>query len=129
MRIGDPDVMDNNRMAVERLSARMGLKPRPETPFAVGSRFCGRAEAFAPLTDLSDAEIGFGPELGRVDGTTARAIERLIAAVVARRLSRELRAVKRVARLVRRVGRKLRTLTPTPRASITTGVPLTVVEG
>ena len=36
MRIGDRDVMDNNRMAVERLSARM---PRPETPFAAGSMF------------------------------------------------------------------------------------------
>lgn len=84
MRIGDPDMMDNNRMAVERLWARMGLKPRPETPFAAGSMFWGRTEAFAPLTDLSDAEIGFEPELGRVDGTTAHAIERLTAAIVAR---------------------------------------------
>ena len=84
MRIGDPDVMDNNRPNVERLSARMGLKPRPETPFAAGSMFWGRTEAFAPLTDLSDVEIGFEPELGRVDGATAHAIERLTAAIVAR---------------------------------------------
>lgn len=84
MRIGDPDVMDNNWPAVERLSARMGLHPGPETPFAAGSMFWGRTEAFAPLSDLSDAEIGFEPELGRVDGTTAHAIERLTAAIVAR---------------------------------------------
>jgi lipopolysaccharide biosynthesis protein len=84
MRMGDPDVMDNNRPDVERLSARMGLKPRPETPFAAGSMFWGRTEAFAPLTDLADAELGFGPELGRVDGTTAHAIERLTAAIVSR---------------------------------------------
>lgn len=84
MRIGDPDVMDNNRPDVERLAARMGLKPRPETPFAAGSMFWGRTEAFAPLSELTDAELGFGPELGRVDGTTAHAIERLTAAIVAR---------------------------------------------
>ncbi len=84
MRIGDPDVMDNNWPAVERLSARMGLNPGPETPFAAGSMFWGRTEAFAPLSDLTDAEIGFEPELGRVDGTTAHAIERLTAAVVTR---------------------------------------------
>jgi lipopolysaccharide biosynthesis protein len=84
MRIGDPDVMHNNRPAVQRLSARMGLKPAPETPFAAGSMFWGRTEAFAPLTALSDEEIGFEPELGRVDGTTAHAIERLTAAIVAR---------------------------------------------
>jgi len=45
----------------------MGLKPRPGAPFAAGSMFWGRTEAFAPLTDLSDAEIAFGPELGRVE--------------------------------------------------------------
>ncbi|WP_297513980.1 glycoside hydrolase family 99-like domain-containing protein [uncultured Caulobacter sp.] len=84
MRLGDPDIMDNNRPAVARLSARLGLKPVPETPFAAGSMFWGRTEAFAPLTGLSDAEIGFEPELGRVDGTTAHAIERLTAAIVAR---------------------------------------------
>ncbi|ATC23603.1 rhamnan synthesis protein F [Caulobacter vibrioides] len=84
MRVGDPDVMDNNRAEADRLSARMGLKPRPETPFAAGSMFWGRTEAFAPLTDLSDDEIAFGPELGRVDGTTAHAIERLTAAIVER---------------------------------------------
>jgi len=84
MRIGDPDVMANNRAAVDRLTARMDLKPRPETPFAAGSMFWGRTEAFAPLSDLSDAEIGFEPELGRVDGTTAHAIERLTTAIVAR---------------------------------------------
>lgn len=84
MRIGDPDVMDNNHAAVERLARRMGLRPRPETPFAAGSMFWGRTEAFAPLTALSDAEIGFEPELGRVDGTTAHALERLTAAIVER---------------------------------------------
>ena len=84
MRIGDPDVMHNNRPAVERLSRAMGLKPEPETPFAAGSMFWGRTEAFAPLTGLSDVQIGFEPELGRVDGTTAHAIERLTAAIVAR---------------------------------------------
>lgn len=84
MRIGDPDVMHNNRPAVERLARRMGLRPEPETPFAAGSMFWGRTEAFAPLTGLTDAEIGFEPELGRVDGTTAHAIERLTAAIVTR---------------------------------------------
>lgn len=84
MRIGDPDVMNNNREGADRLSRRMGLKLAPETPFAAGSMFWGRTEAFAPLSDLTDAEIDFGPELGRVDGTTAHAIERLTAAIVAR---------------------------------------------
>jgi lipopolysaccharide biosynthesis protein len=84
MRIGDPDVMANNAAGVERLSARMDLKPAPETPFAAGSMFWGRLEAFAPLSDLPDAEIGFEPELGRIDGTTAHAIERLTGAIVTR---------------------------------------------
>lgn len=84
MHIGDPDVMANNAAGVERLSARMGLKPTPDMPFAAGSMFWGRTEAFAPLSDLPDAEIGFEPELGRIDGTTAHAIERLTGAIVAR---------------------------------------------
>jgi len=84
MRIGDPDVLNNNREAVARLSARMGLKVAPETPFAAGSMFWGRTKAFAPLSGLSDADIGFEPEIGRVDGTTAHAIERLTAAIAAR---------------------------------------------
>lgn len=82
MQLGEPDVMANNGPEVKRLSERMGLKLRPETPFAAGSMFWGRTEAFAPLADLTDAEIGFEPELGRVDGTTAHAIERLTAAIV-----------------------------------------------
>ncbi len=84
MRMGDPGVMDNNWPHVERLSASMGLKPQPETPFAAGSMFWGRVAAFAPLADLADDAIGFEPETGRVDGATAHAIERLTAAIVER---------------------------------------------
>jgi capsular polysaccharide biosynthesis protein len=76
MRIGDPDVMDNNRAAADRLSRRMGLKPQPETPFAAGSMFWGRTEAFAPLSDLTDADYrlraGAGPGR-RHDGPRDRA--------------------------------------------------------
>lgn len=84
MQLGEQDVMANNRPQVERLTQRMDLKLRPDTPFAAGSMFWGRTEAFGPLTDLSDEAIGFEAELGRVDGTTAHAIERLSAAIAIR---------------------------------------------
>lgn len=84
MQLGEADVMANNGDHVQRLAALIGAKPRPETPFAAGSMFWGRTEAFAPLIDLSDDAIDFETESGRVDGTTAHAIERLTAAIVVR---------------------------------------------
>ena len=84
MALGEPGVMTNNTVHVQRLAQLMALTFNDDTPFAAGSMFWGRTEAFAPLTQLSDDELAFGPELGRVDGTTAHAIERLTAAIVQR---------------------------------------------
>lgn len=84
MTLGAQGVMDNNRAHVERLSALMGLTVKDSTPFAAGSMFWGRIEAFEPLSALSEARIGFEPEQGRVDGAAAHALERLTAAIVAR---------------------------------------------
>lgn len=82
--LGKPDVMTNNAVHVQRLAQLMALTFNDDTPFAAGSMFWGRTEAFAPLAQLSDDEIAFGPELGRVDGTTAHAIERLTVAIAQR---------------------------------------------
>jgi lipopolysaccharide biosynthesis protein len=84
MTLGEPGVMANNEAHVKRLARAMNLSIGQATPFAAGSMFWGRIEAFAPLLAMSVDDIDFGVELGRVDGTPAHAIERLTAAVVAR---------------------------------------------
>ncbi|MDB5457433.1 MAG: Rhamnan synthesis, partial [Caulobacter sp.] len=84
MRLGDPDVMYHNHANVDRLARHLDLNLGPDTPFAAGSMFWGRTEAFAALAALPDTDFAFEPELGRVDGTVAHAIERLTCAVVAK---------------------------------------------
>lgn len=84
MALGEPGVMTNNETHVRRLVRAMDLAIDPGTPFAAGSMFWGRTKAFAPLLTMTEAEIGFEKELGRVDGTTAHAMERLTAAIVSR---------------------------------------------
>ena len=80
MSLSDPSVMHHNHPSVNRLSTMLGLPRRPES-FPAGSMFWGRAAAFTPLLDVEESLLDFEPELGRIDGTTAHALERLMGAV------------------------------------------------
>jgi lipopolysaccharide biosynthesis protein len=44
--------------------------------------FWGRPQAFARLADATPERLAVEPELGRIDGTVAHGLERLMAAVV-----------------------------------------------
>jgi lipopolysaccharide biosynthesis protein len=81
MSLSDPSVMYHNHSAVNRLSTMLGLHRRPDF-FPAGSMFWGRVSALAPLLDLEETLLDFEPELGRIDGTTAHALERLMSAIV-----------------------------------------------
>jgi len=82
MRLGDHAVMFNNGPAMRLLARKLRFKPRPESEFAAGSMFWGRAEAFKALHAGSLEDYPFEPELGRIDGTLAHAFERAMGAVV-----------------------------------------------
>jgi lipopolysaccharide biosynthesis protein len=83
MDLSAPDVMHNNAEAMARLGRLMDLRFDEATEFAAGSMFWGRTAAFARLADLSAERLGFEPELGRIDGTVAHGLERLMGSVAA----------------------------------------------
>lgn len=82
MTLGEHGVMHNNRQQVDRLAGRMKLRWTAETPFTAGSMFWGRTAAFAPLLNLSNDDLDFEVELGRIDGDLPHALERLTGAIV-----------------------------------------------
>jgi lipopolysaccharide biosynthesis protein len=77
-----PDVMHNNRTSVVRLADMLGLKLASDAAFPAGSMFWGRTAAFAALLTPSLDDYDFEVEMGRIDGTTAHAVERLFGEVV-----------------------------------------------
>jgi lipopolysaccharide biosynthesis protein len=82
MGLDTPDVMHNNRGAVIRLAELLGARWDAETVFPAGSMFWGRTSAFGGMLKPDIADYRFEPEMGRIDGTTAHALERLFGAVV-----------------------------------------------
>lgn len=82
MSLDTPDVMHNNRAAVARLAELLGARWNGETVFPAGSMFWGRTSAFAALLTPDLADYRFELEMGRIDGTTAHALERLFGALV-----------------------------------------------
>lgn len=81
MALSAPGVVHNNAETMARLARTLDLRFGPETEFAAGSMFWGRTAAFARLAEAAPERLGFEPELGRIDGTVAHALERLTAAV------------------------------------------------
>jgi lipopolysaccharide biosynthesis protein len=80
MRLGDAGVMHNNAATMATLGKRLGFNYDDDTAFPAGSMFWGRTKAFHILTA---SDFNFEPELGRIDGTLAHALERSMAALVA----------------------------------------------
>jgi lipopolysaccharide biosynthesis protein len=81
--LDDPDVMHNNRATMERLARVLNVRFDGKTAFAAGSMFWGRTAAFERLAEAAPERLGFEPELGRIDGTVAHGLERMMAAVAA----------------------------------------------
>jgi lipopolysaccharide biosynthesis protein len=72
--------MHNNAATMATLGKRLGFNYDDDTAFPAGSMFWGRTKAFHILTA---SDFNFEPELGRIDGTLAHALERSMAALVA----------------------------------------------
>ncbi len=81
MRLGEPGVMFNNLAHVTALAGRLGFTFDDQTSFPAGTMFWGRIAAFERLMALGPGELTFEPELGRIDGTLAHALERSMAAI------------------------------------------------
>lgn len=80
--LSTPDVMFNNRALVDHVARRLKLAYGEETPFVAGTMFWGRVVAFGSLVKASPEDLAFETELGRIDGTLAHALERLMGAIV-----------------------------------------------
>jgi lipopolysaccharide biosynthesis protein len=82
LRLGENAAMVNNAPAVKRLAELLGgLSYGDATSFPGGSMFWGRVAAFEPLLTPAPHAYGFEPEMGRIDGTVAHAVERIFAAL------------------------------------------------
>jgi lipopolysaccharide biosynthesis protein len=82
VRLGENASMVNNAVAVRRLADLIGEVPYGDaTSFPGGSMFWGRVAAFEGLLKPKPHAYGFEPEMGRIDGTVAHAVERLFAAL------------------------------------------------
>jgi lipopolysaccharide biosynthesis protein len=79
--LDDPAVMHNNRPTMDRLARVLDVRFDNTTAFAAGSMFWGRAAAFERLADIAPERLEVEPELGRIDGTAAHGLERLMGAV------------------------------------------------
>jgi lipopolysaccharide biosynthesis protein len=82
LRLGENAAMVNNAVTVKRLSELLGgVSYSDATSFPAGSMFWGRVAAFEPLLTPAPHAYGFEPEMGRIDGTVAHAVERIFAAL------------------------------------------------
>ncbi len=79
MTFNEPGVMTHNTDGVAGLSRHLGFDYGPDTAFPAGTMFWGRVAAFGVLAGQT---LSFEPELGRVDGTLAHALERAMGAIV-----------------------------------------------
>jgi lipopolysaccharide biosynthesis protein len=66
---------------MDRLARVLDVRFDGTTAFAAGSMFWGRAAAFERLADIAPERLEVEPELGRIDGTAAHGLERLMGAV------------------------------------------------
>lgn len=71
-----------NRRHVMRLAQRLGLEPpSADAMFFAGTMFWYRPQALAGLAKIAAVPPAFADEMGQTDGTTAHAVERLVAEV------------------------------------------------
>ncbi|SFJ46931.1 glycoside hydrolase family 99-like domain-containing protein [Caulobacter sp. UNC279MFTsu5.1] len=78
--LGTHGVMHNNAKAMATLSTSLGFVVNAQTAFPAGTMFWGRTAAFDALATA--APLAFEPEMGRIDGTLAHALERAMGAIV-----------------------------------------------
>ena len=80
-RLGEPGVMHNNGMNLAYLAKTLNFTFDEETPFAGGTMFWGRVDAYRSLASAAAKGWPFETEMGRIAGTLAHAFERAMGAI------------------------------------------------
>jgi lipopolysaccharide biosynthesis protein len=80
-RLSEPGVMHNNALVMARLGRLLDVRFDDQTEFPAGTMFWGRTAAFARLAEQTPERLEVEPELGRIDGTVAHGLERLMTAI------------------------------------------------
>lgn len=82
LKMDDASIIINNHHVMDMALSRVGIEEDIRNfSFVAGSMFWFKPDALRKLSEASFKESDFGPELGRIDGTLAHAIERIFGIV------------------------------------------------